>query len=73
MAEQVILCFSDRLVDFLILLTFALQIFVLMRYWEGFSDGILEIRSVKPISFPARCLIVKLKGNNLSTHLVNLL
>ena len=60
----------------------ALQIFLILAttnflsHCDGvktFPDRILEIKSVNPISFPAKCLIVKLKGNNRSTYLVNLL
>ena len=74
MAKQVFLYFSDGLIDlsfFLIFVTTNTS----SNWYIGkvFPDGILEIKSVKSMYFPAKCLIVKLKGSNLSTHLVSLL
>ena len=66
MAEQIFLCFSYGLIDLIILLIFATtNSSSYCNVGKVFPGGILEIKSVKSISVPARCLIVKLKGSNL--------
>ena len=47
--------------------------FIIMWGGKVFPGGFHKIRSMNPISFPARCLIVKLIGNNQSPLLFYLL
>ena len=40
-----------------------------MRWGNCIAEGDLKIKSVKPISFPAKCFIVKLNSKRQSIHL----
>ena len=43
-----------------------------LEFGVVFLIVMLEIRSIKPLSFPAKCFTVNLKGSSLSTKLVSL-